>query len=732
MTSSINSTSSLMRTYGLSGSGIDVDSMVEKLMTAARQPYNKLTQQQTLVSWRKEAYNSFYTSLGSFRNDKIYNFQMKSTLAAKTVVSSNSSAVTATANGDAAPINHSVNVLQLASGVTQTSTDKITTGTDKSTIAKQFGVSGTFSMQINGKTITVDSSKSINELVSSINKAGAGVSATYDANQDRFVIYTNGIGASTGIDYSGSSTQGLDFITNKLKLSALNNVTNSGVTSSSAIGFSDTANLAGQFAGLAGSFNLKLTMGDGTVANIAVDTTKTSLSDIINQINNIKDASGNQAAFASMDSSGKFILKAKDDANPIQLTGSDAAAISFLSNQLKLTSVVDDTAVIGSTGVSSSERVGTDLNAAIFPGNDTAFEIKISDGTNTQSVKLHYSDSMQDILDAFNAAGGLATATFEHGKFSMKARTNGAILDLSGSDATAQNFLTNGLLLTSQKGQDAQVKIDGVITNQSKNSFTMAGVTYNLQSTGNASIMVQNDTEKVISSVKAFVDDYNKMLASINTKLDEKYDRNYLPLTDDQKESMKDDDVTLWTTKAKTGLLHNDSILKTLSDSMRSAFTDAIAGIDGKYKSASSIGITTSSDWTEEGKLYVDETKLRAALEDDPDAVYKIFGTTDNSSSSTSDSSFNASRNGIATRLYKYTNTAINDIVDEAGTKSATAGDLTSVLGKQNKEYADKISTMSKKLQKLETQYYNKYSAMEEALAKLNQQTSQLSAMLGS
>ncbi|SDD77100.1 flagellar filament capping protein FliD [Sporomusa acidovorans] len=731
MTSSINSTNSLMRTYGLSGSGIDVDSMVEKLMTAARQPYNKLTQQQTLVSWRKEAYNSFYTSIGSFRNDKIYNFQMKSTLAAKTVVSSNSSAVTATANGDAAPINHSVNVLQLASGVTQTSTDKITTGTDKSTIAKQFGVSGTFSMQINGKTITVDSSKSINELVSSINKAGAGVSATYDANQDRFVIYTNGIGASTGIDYSGSSTQGLDFITNKLKLSALNNVTTSGVTSSSAIGFSDTANLAGQFAGLAGSFNLKLTMGDGTVANIAVDTTKTSLSDIINQINNIKDASGNQAAFASMDSSGKFILKAKDDANPIQLTGSDAAAISFLNNQLKLTSVVDDTAVIGSTGVSSSERVGTDLNAAIFPGNDTAFEIKISDGTNTQSVTLHYNNSMQEILNAINATG-LATATFEHGKFSLKAKNSGAILDLSGSDATAQNFLTNGLLLTSQKGQDAQVKIDGVLTNQSKNSFTMAGVTYNLQSTGNASIMVQNDTEKVISSVKTFVNDYNTMLASINTKLDEKYDRNYLPLTDDQKDAMKDDDVTLWTTKAKTGLLHNDSILKTLRDSMRSAFTDAVSGIDGKYKSASSIGITTSSDWTEEGKLYVDETKLRAALEDDPDAVYKIFGTTDNSSSSTSDSSFNASRNGIATRLYKYTNTAINDIVDEAGTKSATAGDLTSVLGKQNKEYADKISTMSKKLQTLETQYYNKYSKMEEALAKLNQQTSQLSAMLGS
>ncbi|MCE5286511.1 MAG: flagellar filament capping protein FliD [Pelosinus sp.] len=730
-------------TYGLSGSGIDVDSMVEKLMSAKRMPYDKLIQKQTVVGWRKEAYNSFYTSTNDFRNNKVFNFQMKSTLAAKSVVSSNSTAVTATANGDAATINHSINVVQLASGVTQSSTDKITTGTSKSSIATQFGTSGTsgtFDIHINGKTVTVDTSKSINDLVSSINKAGAGVSASYDATQDRFFLYTNGIGSSTGIDFSGSSTQGLDFVSNKLKLSALANVTTSGITSSAAVGFSDTANLASQFSGLAGSFNLAVSVG-GATANIAVDTTKTSLSDIMTQINNIKDSSGNQAAFASMDSTGHFILKAKEDANPIQLTGSDAGAISFLQNQLKLTGIVDASSTINkTTGAISTATVGFDTTAPLVAGNDTPFVVKVSDGTTSKTVDFKYSDSMQTILSGLNglkASDGvtpLVDASFDHGKLTLKAHTTGATLDLSGSDATAQNFMSNTLHLNSQSGQDALVKIDGVTTTQSSNKFTMAGISYNLQSTGTSTVSVQNDTEAVIKSVKDFVSAYNTMLSSINTKVDEKYDSNYLPLTDDQKSAMKDDDISLWTTKAKTGLLHNDSTLKDLANSMRDAFSSSVSGIDGKYKSASSIGITTSSDYTEEGKLYVDEDALRKALQDDPDAVYKIFGTTDSSTSttSTSSSSFNSSKNGIAVRLSNYLKIAADSIKSQAGTTAATTGDVSSVLGKQYKDYTTQITDMYTRLQNIEKGYYNTYSKMETALSKLNSQTSQLSSLLGS
>lgn len=605
------SSSSPNRIYGLSGSGMDVDAMVQKLMTAARQPYTKLTQQQTLLGWKKEAYNTMYTSINSFRNDKVFNFQMKSTLAAKNVTSSNSLVASVSASGDAVNVNHTLKVTQLASGVTQSSTAKITTGTSKDTMQSQFGIRGSFTINLNGKSIVVSSSQSINDLVNSINKADAGVTASYDATQDRFFLYTNSTGASTGIDFSGSSAAGLSFLSNTLKIAAYGNVDNKGITSAADIGVSDVnATLDTVFQGLSGSMNLKISNGTNS-ATITLDSTTSTLQDLIDKINNLKDSNGN------------------------------------------------------------------DIGASV---------------------------------------------SYENGKFTIKSKNSDTTLDLTGSDANGTSFLNNRLKLTKQQGQDAQITLDGVSMTQATNKFVVANVTYSLQSVGTSNITVQDDVDKIINSVKTFINDYNTLLSSLNTKVTEKRDSNYMPLTDEQKSAMSEDDIKLWEEKTKTGLLNNDSILKTLSDSMRNAFASKISGITGKYTSASSIGITTSSDWSENGKLYVDEDKLRKALEEDPDAVYKIFGTTSDT----------ASNKGIAVRLTEMLKTAADKIVDEAGTTASTTNDVVSILGKQNKDMTDRLIDLNNKLVKQENQYYTQFNAMEQALSQLNQQSSYLASMLGS
>jgi flagellar hook-associated protein 2 len=728
MTSSVNNSSSVMRTYGLSGSGMDVDAMVEKLMTAARQPYSKLTQQQTLLGWKKEAYNTMYTSINSFRNDKVFNFQMKSTLNAKTVTSTNSSVASVTASGDAINMNHTIKVTQLASGVTQTSTSKITTGSSKSNLTNQFGVSGSFAIKINGKEIAVNSSKSINDLVNDINKAGAGVTASYDATQDRFFLYTTGTGASTTIDFTGSSTQGLNFLTNNLKLSAVTSVSSNGITSGAAVGFDPAASLQSQFLGSAQKFNLKLSVG-GATANIAIDTSKTSLNDIVNQINNIKDGNGNQLASASIDNTGKLTIKATTAA-PISLAGSDAAATDYLKNKFNLPAATIDAGTIDNTGVTSSTGFGFDQTVKLssaFQYLSGTFNLKISDGTSTKTISVNAeTDTMETLLNKLNTltddnGNRMAVASFENGKFTLKSYSNDKNLDLSGSDTMGMTFLTQRLNLTKQQGQDAQVTIDGTTMSQSTNKFSVSGVTYNVQSLGTTTVSVQNDVDKIIASVKTFINDYNTLLSSINTKVSEKRDTNYMPLTDDQKKAMSEDDIKLWEDKTKTGLLHNDSILKTLSDSMRDVFSSAVGGLTGKYKTASSIGISTGVDWSENGKLYVDEDKLRAALQDDPDVVYKIFGTTSDT----------ASNNGIAVKLTSLLKTAADKITDEAGTTASATDDVTSILGKQNKELTERMTTLNNKLVKQENQYYSQFNAMEEALSKLSQQSNYLVSLLG-
>lgn len=612
--SSSTSTSSTLRTYGLSGSGIDVDSMVKQLMTAAKQPYTKLEQKQTVVSWKKEAYNNMYTSINSFRNDKVFNFSLKSTLAAKTATSSNTSVASITASGDAVNVNHSLNVTQLASGVTQSSTAKITTGSSKTSLAEQFGTSGTFMATINGKSFSVNSSQSINDVVSNINKLSAGVTATYDTTQDRFFLYTNSTGASASIDFTGSSTSALSFFSDTLKISGFSNVDTTGMTSASDTGVTDVnAAFSTAFTNFSGSFSLNLSNGTNSTSITVSDTD--TMQTFLNKINNAKDSNGNS---------------------------------------------------IG------------------------------------------------------------AVATFANGKFTVKSSSSSAPLALSSTDAAATSFLNNRLKLTKQVGVDAAFKLDNVSMTQSTNKFAIAGVTYNLTGTGQSNVAITNDTDSIIKSVKNFISDYNTMLSTINTKISEEYDSDYLPLTDDQKSSMTDSDISIWTEKAKTGLLQRDSTLTTLVNSMRTAFTSAVSGVAGNYKTASSLGISTGVDYLEKGKLYVDETKLRAALEADPDAVYKVFGTTG------ADSSVNATDNGIAVRLSAILKTASSGIVTEAGTTSSTTSDTTSALGKQAKEYRTKLTALSKKLTTLENQYYSKFNAMESALSKLSQQTNYLSSLLSS
>ena len=113
------------------------------------------------------------------------------------------------------------------------------------------------------------------------------------------------------------------------------------------------------------------------------------------------------------------------------------------------------------------------------------------------------------------------------------------------------------------------------------------------------------------------------MLDKINTAIDETIYKDYQPLTDDQRDAMSETQITTWEKKAKSGLFHNDSILKELSYSMRNHMTSKVDN-GSTYTSMSSIGITTKS-YTERGKLYINETKLRAAIQADPDGVKNLF-----------------------------------------------------------------------------------------------------------
>lgn len=606
-------------TYGLSGSGIDVDSMVKKLMTAATIPYTKMWQKEQLAEWKKAEYNTFYNSINTYNTNTVFNYTLQSTTLPQIGTSSNTSVATVTANADAADINHSLNVTQLASSVTETSSAALSFNSSQSTLAGQLGMADTSQLNftINGKSFTIDPTKqTIYDVVNSINNAGANVKANYDTTLNRFFLYSTNTGSNAGISFAGSNDKALNFISNNLNLPSAEVRDSSASVSSGTIGAGGNANQTIQsLFGISTAFTLKINSYNST------------------------------------------------------------------------------------TGLATGAQ---------------------------QSITVNPTDNLSTVLTNIQNATGGGSVTYDavNDKVNLQAAA-GTYFDFSGSDQTAKNFLSSKLKLNvgPMTGQDAQFTLDGTSLTESSNNFTISGVTYNLLSSGSTTVSVAADVDKIVSNVQSLVDSYNTMLSGLNAEVSQSVYSDYLPLTDDQKSSMKDSDITAWNTKAKSGLLHNDSILQNAINAMRSNVYTPISGLTGKYNSAASIGITTG-DYTENGKLYLDTNKLKTALQADPTIVNKIFGTTGSSSDTSSQ--------GIAVRLNNSLKNTVSQIKTEAGITADTSADTSSNLAIQINDYKTRLTDMSTKLQDLQTRYYNEFDAMETALQQLNSQSSFISSLTGS
>ncbi|MBB6453619.1 flagellar hook-associated protein 2 [Salirhabdus euzebyi] len=292
--------------------------------------------------------------------------------------------------------------------------------------------------------------------------------------------------------------------------------------------------------------------------------------------------------------------------------------------------------------------------------------------------------------------------------------TSGKEMQFSGS------FLTDVLNLDEANetgGTNATFTIDGLTTSRASNTFTISGVTYTLK--GNipagtkVSVSVQNDTEKAVENIKDFVKKYNELIDKMNGMLREERYRSYKPLTEDQKKDMSDNEIELWEERAKSGLLRNDSILSSAISGMRSAFYSVIETNDD-FKHLSEIGITTTSNYLEGGKLQINESKLRQAMSDSPDAVQKLF-----SNSATGDS------RGILNRVRDSIKDTMGRIEEKAGKSTHTLQQYS--MGRRLDDMNDRITRFEDRMIQVEDRYWRQFTAMEQAINRMNSQSMYLS-----
>lgn len=226
------------------------------------------------------------------------------------------------------------------------------------------------------------------------------------------------------------------------------------------------------------------------------------------------------------------------------------------------------------------------------------------------------------------------------------------------------------------------------------------------------------DSDKAVDAVKEMVDAYNELIELVNKELTTKRDRDYAPLTDEQKEDMTENEIKLWEEKAKAGMLFNDSDIRALSDELAMIF------INTDIQALEDAGITMSSDWAENGKLSFDEEKFRAAVEADPEAISKLFAGEKNAGDAFD--GVMTSMNNLCEKYAKTTGATKGILIERAGNKSAPLSLMSNSFLTEMKEIDDIIKALNERLKSERTRYSNQFTDLEVLMSQMSSQSSWL------
>lgn len=358
-TSSIDISSILQAAFGSSSSGLDVTSAVSSAITAARAPENTWEAELSTLESQISALKSIQTSVSTLDSDMVNLNSVVGPLSTRTVSSSNSSLVTASAASGTSMGNHTVTVSNLAttaswaSGVFSSSTTDLPAG--NFTITTGSGSTA---------TITTDGTQTLDDVVSQINAAGLGVTARVvtDASGARLAIVANASGSASNFTVTDNSSAGYGFSQAAAGQNA--SLTVDGIAISSA---SNT--VTGAIPGVTLSL---LGANSGTQVSLSVSQNTSSVESAINQFvsdyNSIITSLNSQFTF---DGSSQGVLASDSTVRNLQSTMLGILSYSYAPSS-------------GTTTVSNLSQLGITVN------NDGTLSVDSS--TLESMLQNNYSD----------------------------------------------------------------------------------------------------------------------------------------------------------------------------------------------------------------------------------------------------------------------------------------------------------------------------------------------------
>lgn len=416
------------------------------------------------------------------------------------------------------------------------------------------------------------------------------------------------------------------------------------------------------------------------------------------------------------------LLNFSNEVSAMRYTNKYRVYSAISTDSSKVTANALNTASVGTTTISNVTQLATSASvvgaATGYTGQTSAASLdnlvgkQLTIGNETFAVAT--GDTIQSFVSKVNASNTGVNMYYDHvtGRFSVTNKETGAgTIDVGGDLADTFGLATGA---TKTDGQNAILTINGIQTERTSNTFTENGVTYTLNNTfaGSVTTAVKADTDTIVHNIVSFVNKYNELIDSIQSKLNEERNRNYGPLTDEEREALSEKEIEKWETTAKAGLLRNDQTLSNVLSNIRLDFYRQVSNdkISADFNHLTKIGITTSPNYRDGGKLVIDDAKLRAAIEADPQSVEQLF----------------RGENGIVSKLSATLTTGMNAITSKAGNANTTNQQFS--IGRELEDLNKSKSRWEDRLKQIESKYWNKFTQMEKLISNMNSQSSTLSS----
>lgn len=285
------------------------------------------------------------------------------------------------------------------------------------------------------------------------------------------------------------------------------------------------------------------------------------------------------------------------------MEGSYDLVVKQLATSSKITGGVVSKAD-GTTKISTKDALGYSGKLTITNGTTDG-----SDTALTVEIDVKATDSLKDIANAINNAKDPSDSTGTKGA-GLKATIVNNQLVVSSEEMGDRILTIGGDLKDSlgfrdsqtTKGQSAKFTLDGIEMERNSNTPTdvVDGVTLNFKkadASKTITLGLTNDTDKELSAVKDFVSQYNSVMSFLSEKMD-------------VGDPSKSDNTT--------GALAGDSTLISLQSKLQST---VLGGKSVNGVSASTLGLSVDRN----GTLSLDETKFKAQLAKNPNAVKDFF-----------------------------------------------------------------------------------------------------------